>query len=171
MMAMTNGSTILAADLNAMLSTQLALMAADNAQLPVGFHSQHRFDGIVATTPVERSLSVVVVPFDCYVEALIVTTNGMTNPSTVTVSVTGDGALPNFPISTTQSVTAAFTNLVRFAYDGTKGRVGKLAMPTNRAFRVFPRGSTLTVAATTTNVAAGAQLQVAVALRQFFGRD
>lgn len=170
-MTLANGSTILATDLNAMFPAPLATMAADNAQLPAGAHVPFKFDGIVASTTAERTKCIFVVPFDVFIEAMAVTTNGMTNPSTVTVAVTGDGALPNFPISVTQVVTAAFTNLVRVVFDGTKGRVGKFAMASNRAIRVFPRGSTITVSVTTTNVAVGAQCSVSLALRQYFARD
>lgn len=173
-MSITNGSLITAADLNAMTSTALGQLRTDNAQLPLGKRLNLSFSGltaaIVAASP-QLCRKTIVVPFDCYVEVLAVTASGMTAASTTTVAIAGDGALPNFPISATATTGAGVVEFGRTLFDGTKGRVGKANMPTNQAFRAFTQGSTLTITATTTSVAANAVLQVEIVIRSFLGRN
>ena len=166
-MSITEGATILKADLDALLSTALAALAADNARKPLGHHVVLNFEGVVTGVANVYPKAVFVVPFDCYVETLAVVCKDMVG--TVTVAVTGDGAVDNFPITITGTAGAGVTKFARLLYDGTKTPLVNFATA-SRAFRCFPKGSTITVTVTTTNAAAASALQVSLVLRSFFSR-
>lgn len=170
-MAIANGSTILTADLNAMLSSTLAAIQADNAQLPAGLELNLSFPGLVNATPAEQRKAIFVAPFDLLVDAIAVQSSGFTAASTLTVAVTGDGPVVNWPMTVSGTVGAGVVKLARLLYDNTKTNPAKSFATTSRAFRVFPRGSTITVTASTSSVAAGSLCTVNLAMREFHGRD
>jgi hypothetical protein len=83
-----------------MLSSSLAAIQADNAQLPAGLELIPLwFNGLVAGTAPTRRKAIFVAPFDLIVESVAVQAADFTNPSTLTVTITGDGPLVNWPIS------------------------------------------------------------------------
>jgi hypothetical protein len=174
-MSISDASTVTAADLNAMTTTQQGNVQADNAQLPLGFLLHLRFPTRVAggfnVVPSRRAKSVFVAPCDVYVETVAVTTGDHTNPSTVTVEITGDGALVNWPIKVTGATGASPTLFSRLLYDNTKTKPSADFSTTSRAFRVFPKGSTITVQAASNSVATFTMLGVEVVFRQFFQRQ
>jgi hypothetical protein len=171
-MAITNGSTITEADLDAMLSSSLAAVQADNAQLPAGLLIPLWFNGLVAGTAPTRRKAIFVAPFDLIVESVAVQAADFTNPSTLTVTITGDGPLVNWPISVSGSIAAGgVVKLARLLYDNTKTNAAKSFALTSRAYRVFPRGSTITVSVSTTSVAVANTCVVMIACREFYGRD
>ena len=96
-MTISNGSAILATDLNAMCTTQLGLLETDNLQLPLGFHHAAVFANLVAGTGATRRKHTFVMPVDCYLEALCLTAADHTAASTTTATVTADGALTSRP--------------------------------------------------------------------------
>lgn len=180
-MTLANGSLILASDLAGMATAQLALLAADNGQLPLGLQHAFQFPGItaalLASNP-ERCKAVFVMPWDGYVETMAVQGGDLTAASTTTATLTCPGPLTKtvvnapdpFPVTQSGTTGAGIVKLARIIYDGTKGRVGATYMPTNRAFRAVTRGATVTVNVTTTSVAAASMLTVSLLVRQFLGR-
>lgn len=170
-MAISNGSASLAADLNAMLSASLAAIQSDNAQLPAGLILPLSFHGLVAGTTAERRKAIFVAPFDLIVESVAVQAADFTAASTTTVTITGDGPLVNWPISVSGTTGAGIVKLSRLLYDNTKTNAAKSFALTSRAYRVFPRGSTITVTVSTTSVATPNTCVVILACREFYGRD
>jgi hypothetical protein len=180
-MSLTNGSNILASDLTALTTAALALIQADNAQVPAAYEWHSHFPNLVTGTAAERRKSIVVAPFDCFVEVIAAEGNDHTAASTLTVSLYGDGALQSFPqapasgtttpfLSVSGTVGAGINKLSRLLYDGTKSST-KAGPSTSQAVRLIPRGTTLTLTVSTTSVAAASSTHVAVVLREFFARE
>lgn len=171
-MSIADASSIIATDLNAMTTAAQIALNADATAAPLGFEVNLQFANVVAGSTSRFCKTVFVVPFDCYLETLAVTTGDMTNPSTVTVTITGDGALPNWPTTVTGVVGASPANMARLLYDNTKaGAAGVDFATVSRAFRVYPKGSTVTVQASSSSVAAASLLQAALVFRQIWGRE
>jgi len=170
-MAITNGQTITAADLNAMLSSSLASIQSDNAQLPAGLLVPFAFHDLATGTAATRRKAIFVAPFDLIVESVAVQASDFTAASTTTVTITGDGPLVNWPITVSGTTGAGIVKLARLLYDNTKTNAAKSFATTSRAFRVFPRGSTITVTASTTSAATPNTCIVILACREFYGRD
>jgi hypothetical protein len=170
----SDGSAITAADLNALTTTDLARLQDDNALVPLGFYYNASFKNLVTGTNALYRRARFVVPCDCYVEAMALQASEFTAASTITAAVTGDGALTNWPITLTGTVGAGRTNVTRLLYDNTKTKVrasGGGFATTSQAFRVFPRGSTITVALSTTSTATPSAAFVSLVMRQFFQRE
>lgn len=179
-MTISDGSTIESADLDALGTAQLALLRADNAQLPLAHEASFVWVGLTASSADERCKAVFVMPFDGWLETLVVQGSDFTAASSVTVSLTCPGVLtasdvdaPDpFPVSVTGAVGAASrTKLSRVIYDGTKGRVGTTHMASNRAIRLIPKGATVTINVQTTSVVATSMLQVLLLLRGNWARS
>lgn len=174
-MAITDGLVVAVADLNAQVTGAQALLQADNAQLPVGFDVSFQFESIVAgglnAVPPRRLKKIFVVPFDCYLDALAVMGGDVTNPSNVTVALTGDGALPNWPTTITGAFGASPALMPRLLYDNTKTKIGADFATASRAFRVYPRGATCTLQVTAASATTASLVQVLLAFRQYFARE
>lgn len=174
-MTISDGNAITAADLNALTTAQQAAAQADNAQLPLGFPLNLFFAtkavGGFNVVPSRRAKAVFVAPCDVYLESVAAMSGQHTNPSTTTIDVTGDGALGNWPTRITGSVGASPANMPRLLYDNTKTKPGAGFNTDGRAFRVYPRGTTITVQATDNSVTTLSMLQVALVFRQFFQRE
>jgi len=169
-MPITNGSTILAADVNEMTTSSLALVQADAGRIPVGMQAVFMFHNIRDGTSPHRRKSIFVVPYDCLLETVAVQCAEHTAASTATVTVTADGAYSNFPTSVSGTVGSGITKLSRLLYDNTQSS-GKSFASTARAFRALTKGSTVTVTAASTSVLASSSMQVTLVLRQFFARE
>lgn len=180
-MAITNGSAITKADLDAMITAALALIQADNGQVPQGLEVHLYFPNLVAATTALLAKAVIVAPYDCYVETIAAEGGEHTAASTLTVTVTGDGALGAWPKapaagSTTPfakasgAVGAGINKIARLLFDGTKSAPSAGA-DTSRSVRIIPRGTTLTVAVTTTSVATPSMTHVVLVLREHFARE
>jgi len=186
-MTIANNSTITKADLDAMLSTSLGLVQADNAQVPGMYELQLVFPGCISTTSSYKRKFTFVAPFDCYVETLAVTAVNQTAASTVKAAITGDGTLVDaladsaslgdegklvfWPTKVSGSAGAGITKLPRLLFDGTKTKAGLNFATTSQGHRTILKGSTITVSVSTTSVAAAGVIDVAVVLREFFARD
>lgn len=173
-MAIANGQAISKADLDALITAALASIQADNAQLPLAYEVNHTFFNVLPATNANNRKLVFVAPFDMYLESLGVNAGDQTNASVVTVDVTGDGALPSWPTRTSVACGAPPTANIgtRLLYDNTKTPPGSDFKTKSRAFRVFPKGSTITVSVSvTTNAVAASMVQVILAFRQFFARE
>jgi hypothetical protein len=180
-MTLSNTNTILSADLSTMVTAALALMATDNAQVPAAYEWHSYFPNLVTGTSAERRKSVVVAPFDCFVEVIAAEGADHTAASTLTVDLYGDGALQAFPqapasgstrpfVTVSGTVGAGITKLSRLLYDGTKSST-KAGPSTSQAVRLIPRGTTLTLQAATTSVATPSSTHIAVVLREFLARE
>jgi hypothetical protein len=168
---MSLSATVLASELNTLITSALTTLQTDNAQVPLGLEQNFFFANINSSTTPANAQTIFVAPFDLYVEALCVQCGNFTNPSTVTVNVTGDGALSNFPLTATGSIAAAGTvNISRRLLDNTKTS-NKGFAKTSQMFRVFTTGETITITVSTTSLAAATACMVTLAMRQFFARD
>ena len=168
-MTIAAASPVIATDLNAIILTQLGAIQADNALAPGGIELNLTFNNLVASTSVERRKCVFVVPCDCYVTSIVTQTGDFTASSTVTVAITADGALVNWPMTVTGTVAAGISRLGRLLFDNTKTSPKSFAT-TSRAFRALTRGSTVTVIVSTTSVAVPSVLTVNLVMREFFSR-
>lgn len=173
-MAIANGQAITKADLDALITAALASIQTDNAQLPLAFQVNHTFFNVLPGTNANNRKFVFVAPFDMYLESAGVNAGDQTNLSVVTLDITGDGALKNWPTRATVTCGAppAANIGARLLYDNTKTPPGSDFKSKSRAFRVFSKGSTITVSiAITVNAVAASMVQVILAFRQFFGRE
>lgn len=172
-MTISNGQPVIASDLNAMTTASFLSLQADNAQLPIGWHTNIFFQGltsaIAAATP-HRTKAYFIVPFDHYIETLAVQTGDFSVGSTVTVNINVPGILDSFPVTVSGTSGTAIVKLPRIIYDGTKGKVGAAYMPSNRALRTINRGASGTVLVTTTNAATASNMQITFVFRSYFSR-
>ena len=167
-MTIANGSPITAADLNALTTTELALLQTDNASPPGITHVSRQFFGVVAGTAAHRRKSIWVVPANILVESVAVQTSDHTAASTTTVRVTDNIGL--FPFEVTGMTGAGRTQMARRLFDGTKTNVGKDFATTSRVVWALLKGSIVTIEVETTSVAVASAIQVVIVGRQFIGR-
>lgn len=177
-----NGSAILEADLDAQISTALAVIRTDNGQLPGGLEVHLTFPNLVGgggATPLERRKFVFPVPFDCYVEVIAGEHGDATNPSTLTVDLAAiasiGGTVVTDPLSlwsmNVSGAVAGTGHVPRVLYDGTKTKVNDAFTTTSRAHRTLLKGSTLQVTVSTTNLLTPSMCHVVLVLREFFARE
>jgi hypothetical protein len=185
--AITNGSAILKADLDALVSTQLGLVQDDNEQVPGSYTLHFQFRGVVDGSTDAYAKAVFVCPFDCYLETFAVSAGDQTAASTVKAAITGDGTLVNdlddaesltdegklvfWPVKVSGAAGSGHTKLTRLLYDGTKTRAGVSFATTSRAHRTLLKGSTLTVSVATSGIATASLICVALVLREFWARE
>lgn len=157
-MTIGNFATIIVPDLNGLVLTALNETLADATRAMIGWQQNWFFQGLVASSP--DTVRRFVVPRDCYVESVAFQAAGMIGDHTA--EITGDGAMANWAIE--QTLTTSTTSLAkstRTLYDNSTSEAG---------FRVFTQGSTMQVSVSTTNTTAGGVIQLAICLRQVFGR-
>lgn len=168
-MTVANGSIILAADLNTLVTPSLALMRTDNARLPGGVPFTMEFHGVTDVSP--RSCRIVI-PVDMLVESIAVQTSAASAASTITVDVTGDGALPVFAMRVTGTTSAGLKKQSRLLFDNTMtANPGVSPETTSRVGRILPRGSTVDVFVTTSNTLATMIVQVVIVARSRLARE
>ncbi len=160
-MTISNGSAVLAADLDAMTTTQLAAMATDTAQLPLGGEVSFIFAGIVTGVTYTARW---VAPYDCLIEVVAVQAADFTAASTAIVSLSAPGILDAFPVTITGATGAGITKLARVLYDN-------VGLGNARTLRVIPKGAIVDINASTTSAAAASQMQVVIVYRSFFARS
>lgn len=172
-MTILNGSTVLAADLNAMLTASLQMLVDDNGQLPVGAQMNVFFPNLTAS-----ARFTFVAPCDLLVEVAAVQAADMTAASTTTVTLLGDvvdgiatGPVANWPLTIEGTTGAGVTALPRLLNDNTKTNVSFNFATTARPFRVYPKGSTITMTVSTTSVATPNTVQVCLVVREFWNRE
>ena len=161
-MTIANGSTIDAADLNTLVETAVNAQISDRTAKPRGHYLSFQFFDVVAATAEHRRQTAFVIPRDCYVESVSVHTGDMVG--TVTATITGDGALVNWPLEVTGTAASGATDLQRTFYDNT------LSKTQDRGFRVLTQGATCTLTIETTSTTTPCVCTVTLVLRQFFGR-
>ena len=156
--------TISAVDLNNYVTGSMASLIADKALVTRSHQLSFQFKDFFDSTPEALRQRRFVVPRSCFVETVYVYGYNYASSSTVTVNITGDGALANWPIemsdtfSTTQNFTRTWFNNASSKYR-------------DRGFRVLPQGSTVTITVSNTKPSGGSTLlTVGLVLRQFYGR-
>jgi len=169
-MTVSNGSAIVKADLDALTETALALIAADNARLPLGWPLALEFSGLNASLAAHRRTRTFVAPQDLLLETFAVQTHGLTASSALSFTIRGDGGVAQFPVDVLGTGGATTANQTRTLFDNTKGRVDAASLPTNPVLRVFPRGSTITVVGATSSVAVDPLVIAMLMFRAFFDR-
>lgn len=167
-MTVANGSAILAADLAALTTAQLAALQADNAQLPGALALHFHFQNLVASTLPYAAKKILVVPFDFYLETLSVEANNHTAASTTTVRI--DEPLGTWPTEVTGATGAGNTALSRLLYDNARTKPRRDFATQSRAFRMFNKGSTLALTATTTNTTTPSNVHVTLVARSIYSR-
>lgn len=162
-MAIANGQVILAADLDALTTAQLAACATDAAQLPLGGEVSFIFSGALLVAPA-YNVATWVAPYDCLLEVMAVQSADNTAASTATVSLYAPGILDAFPVTVAGAVGAGITKLTRVLYDN-------VGLGNARTARVIPKGATVEVRASASAAVAASQMQVVLVFRQFFSRS
>ena len=157
-------TTISAVDLNNYVTGSMASLIADKELVTRSHQLSFQFKDFFDSTPEALRQRRFVVPRSCFVETVYVYGYNYASSSTVTVNITGDGALANWPIemsdtfSTTQNFTRTWFNNASSKYR-------------DRGFRVLPQGSTVTITVSNTKPSGGnTLLTVGLVLRQFYGR-
>lgn len=170
-MTIADGQIITAADLVGLTTAQLALIRTDNARLAgVVNHCYTSFNIVAGTTQLLRTWKFVV-PVDTIVDWVHMQGCQHTNPSTTTITITPDGPAAAFPISLSGSTGSA--GRVRFSsslFDNTVTNVADAFSTSARVLRVWPKGTTVTVVISTTNLVVASSIGVNICGRAFNSR-
>ena len=155
-MTVANGSTILAADLNALTSASLALMRSDNRRLPGYAPVIFTFQGLINGTPPARRTARFVVPVNMLVDTLAVITSPATSSAaTITATVSAGGILDDWAMEVTGTLDTVTKKQGRLLYDGTMlAKPGLNQSTTSRVVRLLPKGAIVDVTVSTTNALA-----------------
>lgn len=152
-------------DLNAYVTGSMANLIADKELQTRCHHAAFQFVDVFSDTAEHLRQRKFVVPRDCFVETVSLAGFNDGVLSKVSVNIVGDGALVNWPIN----VSASFTNYVNINRLWYNNATTKYA---DRAFRVFPQGSTITITISNTKPSGGTgtSCNVGFVFRQFYGR-
>lgn len=167
-MTISNGSTITSADLNGLFSSpsypynSMQRLIWDRQKVPKGFVLPLQFANVFSTTPAEKRTRTFVVPRDSYIETVVVHCGDVN--ATVTVDVTGNGAMANWPISITQAVGSGLVDVTRTWFNNASTKA------LDRGFRLMNQGSNCTVVVSSTKTTGSSVITVELILRQFLGR-
>jgi len=156
--------TITSASLNNYVTSGMAALQADKAAVTRGHHLSFQFELVNSNSPLSVRSRDFIVPRNCFVETVFVYGESSATQS-VTIEITGDGALVNWPISITGLFNASIlTALPRTWFNNASTKYG------DRGFRVLPQGSTIRVEVKPSSTSNVNFLTVGLVLRQFFGR-
>lgn len=159
---------ITAADLNAYVTNDLADLIADKQLLTRSHQLSFQFKDFFDTTAEALRQRRFVVPRSCFIETVYAYGYDYPAPHTsMSINITGDGALNNWPIEMSHTFTSVSENFSRTWYNNASTKYN------DRGFRVLPQGSTVTVTVSSTRVSGGTStnlLTVGFVLRQFYGR-
>jgi hypothetical protein len=142
----------------------MSSLIADKELVTRSHQLSFQFKDFFDTTPEALRQRRFVVPRSCFIETVYVYGYNYALSSTVTVNITGDGALANWPIEMSDT----FITTKNFARTWFNNASSKYR---DRGFRVLPQGSTVTVTVSNTKPSGGnTLLTVGLVLRQFYGR-
>lgn len=156
-------TTITATDLNNYVTGSMSSLIADKELLTRSHQFAFQFQDFQSGDSAEKKTKRFVVPRSGFLESVFI--YGYNSGSeTITVSITGDGALSNWPLEFSETFNAA-NNFTRKWYNNAQTKTG------DRGFRVLPQGSTIDVFVNT-SASSGVNrfLTVGLVLRQFYGR-
>ena len=157
-------TTISATDLNNYVTGSMSSLIADKELLTRSHQLSFQFKDFFDTTAEALRQRSFVVPRSCFVETVYVYGFNHAVSSTVTVNITGDGALSNWPIEMSDTF-ATTSNFTRTWFNNASTKYN------DRGFRVLPQGSTVTITVSNTKPPGGnTLLTVGLVLRQFYGR-
>ena len=157
-------TTISATDLNNYVTGSMSSLIADKELLTRSHQLSFQFKDFFDTTAEALRQRSFVVPRSCFIETVYVYGFNHTASSTVTVNITGDGALSNWPIEMSDTF-ATTSNFTRTWFNNASTKYN------DRGFRVLPQGSTVTITVSNTKPSPGnTLLTVGLVLRQFYGR-
>ena len=157
-------TVITATDLNAFVTNDLASVIADKELATRSHQLSFQFKDFFDTTAESLRQRRFVVPRSCFVESVYAYGYNYASSGTMTVNITGDGALSNWPIE----ISDTFSSTSNFSRNWFNNATTKYR---DRGFRVLPQGSTVTVTVSTDKVVGGnTLLTVGLILRQFYGR-
>jgi hypothetical protein len=161
-------TVITATDLNAFVTNDLASVIADKELVTRSHQLSFQFKDFFDTTAESLRQRRFVVPRSCFVETVFAYGYDYPSPyNTMTVDITGDGALVNWPINMSHTFSSTTQNFNRTLFNNASTKYR------DRGFRVLPQGSTVTLTVSTTRVSGGSNtniLTVGLVLRQFYGR-
>lgn len=152
-MTVANGTTILAADLNALTTTSLTSMRTDNRRLPGYAPLIFTFQGLVASTTAARRTARFVVPVNMLIDTLaIITSPATSSAATITATVSAGGILDDWSMTVTGTLDTVTKKQSRLLYDGTMlAKPGLNQSTTSRVVRLLPKGAIVDVNVSTTN--------------------
>jgi hypothetical protein len=157
-------TTISAADLNNYVTGSMSDLIDDKELLTRSHQLSFQFKDFFDTTPEASRQRRFVVPRSCFIETVYVYGFNYSVSSTVTVNITGDGALVNWPIEMSDTFSST-RNFTRTWFNNASSKYR------DRGFRVLPQGSTVTITVSNTKPTGGnTLLTVGLVLRQFYGR-
>jgi hypothetical protein len=161
-------TTISATDLNNYVIGSMSSLIADKELLPRSHQLTFQFKNFFNTTPENLRQRRFVVPRSCFLETVFAFGYNVPSPyDTMTVDITGDGALVNWPINMSHTFSSFTQNFSRTLFNNASTKFR------DRGFRVLPQGSTVTLTVSSTRVSGGTStnlLTVGLVLRQFYGR-
>jgi hypothetical protein len=171
-MPITNGSTILAADLNALTTTSLGLIQADNARLPGYAPIVFTFQGLVASAPAAQRRARFVAPVNLLVDTLaVMTTPANSAAATITATVSAGGILDDWSMTRTGTLDTIGKKQTRLLYDGTmNAKPGLNQATTSRVVRLLPKGSIVDVEVETTNTLTTMVATIVICSRCYLAR-
>ena len=150
-------------ELNSYVTAGMSSLIADKELQTRSHQMCVQFKNVLSGTLPKFRQKKFVVPRDCYVDTVYAYVDASAGPYLVTVNVTGDGALTNWPIEMRQYVTTT-SNFARSWFNNTQTKYG------DRGFRVFPQGSTITVTVSSEQPSGSNTLAIGFVFRQFYGR-
>ncbi len=148
-MAISNGSVILASDVNTFADSALSDLEGDNGTFPCVHWLNLKFDNIVSGTLPPWTVRNVVIPDDAVIAEVVI--SGGEHNGVVTVSI-DNGAMIT-PINITATLGANYVKASRYYSTATN------------PLQILMKGSTLTVTVTTTNAVTPSRLQIAIGLK------
>lgn len=172
-MTIALGSTVLAADVNTIVTSSLTNLRTVAALAPLSWRVPLRFAGITSSTPDYRRTCEFVVPNDCYIDSVALHAADLTASSAIRLDITADGALRSWPITMSGTVSGTSFNATRLLYDNTRVKTdanGRRFATAGRAFRTLTKGATVTAVAVTTSSSVTGTISAILVLRQFYTR-
>ena len=158
-------TTITATDLNNYVTGSMSSLIADKELLTRSHQLSFQFKNFFDTTSEDLRQRRFVVPRSCFIETVYAYGYNYGVSSTVTVNITGDGVLVNWPIEMSDTFSSG-KNFTRTWFNNASSKYR------DRGFRVLPQGSTVTITVSNTKPTGGTGtlLTVGLVLRQFYGR-
>lgn len=143
-MTISNGSTIAVADLNAVSSSSLTSLQADNAAVPAVYWMNLNFNALTSSTPTIARTRNVVMPDNYLLREIVLAAGEHSGTITLTID---NGALIE-TISMAGVMSSGFVEATRYYV--------------SKPIQVFLKGSIVTVTASTTATGATSTVQVAL---------
>jgi hypothetical protein len=154
-MTIANGSPILAADLNALLTTSLVAIQADVAAKDLAYDWTYRWRGLLAATDEHEREARFIAPHDLVVESVALAIANTDGTTTLTLESESGIALFPYAVTATGAGAGSTVKAARILFDNRGGVLTDTAsILSNPAARTLHRGDSLLLRVTTTNALA-----------------